>query len=266
MQVDQMKETEENTDVRIIQTEDGKVPFLKDIWSFFGKKGVKTRFFSVNSDASYRVDIEICESLGCPIQILTENPELEKKWETIRTTIKNRKLSDEDKDKEWLQGTEKKWILPKNLVVKTTQFTWDTLKNEIASLPENRCDILKIEGSYDCEHMMLYSLFTSGYRPGILLIRYTEDPDANVPSMMTAGQLHMAGYKLIEVTEKWFLYIYTDVCLYESVSMRNKKVQNPIATYLGELFAESYKAKGQGQGQGQPQKVVANEEEKKVTE
>lgn len=228
--------TQENDDIKLITTEDGSVPFLKDIWGFFGKKGVKTQFFSVNSDKSYRVDIEVCESLGCQIKILLNKPELVEKWQTIQTVVKNRKLSPEDETKEWLKGMEKKWILPKNLVMKEVAFDWKTIENEVKSSGEPRCDLLKIEGEDEVEHMLLASTLTAGFRPGLLLVRYTEDPDANVPSMMTAGNLHMAGYKLLAVEGRWFLYVYTDVCLYESVSFRNTKVQNPVVQYLAELF------------------------------
>jgi hypothetical protein len=220
-----------------IETEDGPVPFLKDAWGFFSNKGIKTQFFSFFSDKSFKVDIEVCESLGCPIRIFTNNDETLAKWEVIRNTLKNRKVAEEDKDKEWLQGVEKKWILPKNIVVKKVPTEWNTLKTEVAAYPENRLDFLKIEGTNEEEHILLYSMLESGFRPGLLLVRFTEDPDANVPSMLVAGHLQMAGYKLCDVYNNWFLYIFTDVCLYDSCSWRNTKTQNPVAHYLAELFA-----------------------------
>ena len=222
---------------RMVQTDDGKIPFLQDIWGFFSKKGIKTQFYSFFCDKSFKLDLEVCESLGCPIRIYVTNDETVAKWETIKTVLKNRKIADEDKDKLWLQGLVKKWILPKNLLVKKQAIEWNTLKTEVETQSENRLDILKIEGSNDAEHMLLYSMLESGYRPGIVLVRYTEDPDANVPSMLVAGHLQMSGYKLAEVTDKWFLYLYTDVCLYESCSWRNTKTQNPVAFYLAEMFA-----------------------------
>ena len=222
---------------RMIQTDDGPIPFLQDIWDFFSKKGIKTQFYSYFSDKSFKLDLELCESLGCPIHIYQTNDEAVAKWETIKTTLKNRKIADEDKDKAWLQGLEKKWILPKNILVKKQPIEWTTLRSEVESHPENRLDILKIEGNNDSEHMILYSMLESGYRPGIVLVRYTEDPDANVPSMLVAGHLQMSGYKLAEVSNNWFLYLYTDICLYESCSWRNTKTQNPVVFYLAEMFA-----------------------------
>jgi hypothetical protein len=222
---------------RKIQTDDGEIPFLQDIWGFFSKKGIKTQFYSFFSDKSFKLDLELCESLGCPINIYLTNDETVAKWETIKSTLKNRKIADEDKDKTWLQGLEKKWILPKNILVKKQSVEWTTLRSEVEAHTENRLDILKIEGVNDAEHILLYSMLESGFRPGLVLVRFTEDPDANVPSMLVAGHLQMSGYKLAEVNNNWFLYLYTDVCLYETCSWRNTKTQNPVAYYLAELLA-----------------------------
>lgn len=228
----------ENQYFRMIETEDGQVPFVSDIWAFFSKKGIKTQYLSFFPDRSFKVDLEICESLGCPIRIFADSAELEAKWEIIKNTLKNRKIADEDKDKPWLEGLNKKWIIPKNLIVKQISLGWNTIKDEILTLSENRLDLLKVEGKTDQERMLLYSMLEHGYRPGVLLVKYTEDPDANVPSMLLAGHLQMSGYKLVEVQNNWFLYLYTDLCLYDSCSWRNTKVQNPIVHYVAELFAE----------------------------
>ncbi len=228
---------------KMIQTEDGEVPFLRDIWSFFGAKGVKTQFYSINPDLSYKVDIEIVESLGCPVRILTDKDAVEQKWEVVRNVVKTRKIAEEDLDKQWLQGIERKWILPKNILVKKTSFGWTTLRDEVQNQPENRCDLLKVEAKNEEEQVILYSMINTGYRPGILLIRYTEDPDANVPSMLIAGHLQMLGYKLVSLSGNWFLYVFSDLCLYDSCSWRNTKDQNPVVRYLAELFKENGNAK-----------------------
>ncbi len=237
MDLKSQQEQQQPSFFRMIETDDGPIPFLKDIWGFFSKKGIKTQFYSFYSDKSFKLDLEICESLGCPIRVYVSDDQVTAKWETIKNTLKNRKIADEDKDKTWLQGLEKKWILPKNILVKNQPIEWKTLRTEVESQSENRCDILKVEGSKDAEHMVLYSMLECGYRPGVVLVRYTEDPDANVPSMLVAGHLQMSGYKLAEISNNWFLYLYTDICAYESCSFRNTKTQNPVVYYFAELFS-----------------------------
>jgi hypothetical protein len=230
--------TEQNTNpyaqhlksVKLMNGEE--VPFLKDLWSFFSSKGVKTNFFSVNPDASLMLDLDICESLGCPVRILTNSADIETKWSIISATLKARAIAPENANLLWLEGIQKRWILPRNLVVKRTQLEWSTLSTEAASLEGNRVDMLKVEGTQDEERVLLYSLMDSGFRPGVLLVRYTYDPDENVPSMLVAGHLQMIGYRLVECTRSWFLYIYEDMCFYDSCSWRTTTCNNPLSKYI----------------------------------
>jgi hypothetical protein len=222
--------------LRTIKTQAGEVPFLKDLWNFFSAKGVKTSFITINSELSFEVDLEVCEGLGCPIQIFTNRESVEAKWDVIAKTLKNRKIADEDADKEWLKGIEKKWILPKNIIVKPTKFEWTTLKEILQSLSTSRIDILKIESNDESERMLLYSLIESGARPGIILVQYTCDPDSNVPAMLAAGHLQNTGYRLMSNKDNWFLYMFNDLCLYDSCSWRGTKVNNPLVQYIGDQF------------------------------
>lgn len=221
-----------NTILRTIKTESGEVPFLKDLWGFFSSKGVKTSFVTINPNLSFEVDIEVCEALGCPIQIITDKESIEEKWNVIAKTLKARKIAEEDADKAWLNGLDKKWILPKNIVIKPSKIDWSTIKDVLSTTPSGRIDILKIE-SHD-ERMLLYSMIEQGARPGILLVQYTEDPDSNVPAMLVAGHLQNTGYKLLSVSDtNWFLYMYNDLCLYDSCSWRDTTVNNPLVQYIG---------------------------------
>lgn len=221
---------------KLYMTEDGEIPFFRDVWGFYKQKGVKTSFVTVNPNQSFRLDLEICENLGCPIQIVTNSDEIVNKWAVVTKTLKARKIDADDSGKEWLEGIQKKWILPKNIVVNKSDFSWQTLKEEVRELAEPRIDLLKIEGTDEQERMLLYSMMESGFRPGAILVKYTEDPDMNVPAMLVAGHLQMIGYRLVEAKNNWFFYIYTDMCLYDSCSWRDTKVQNPLVHYLVELF------------------------------
>lgn len=253
---------------KLYNTDDGEIPFLRDIWGFYSMKGVKTYFVSVNPKNSYRLDLEICENLGCPIRIFTDSDEIEEKWAVVAKTLKARKIDEADKDKEWLEGIQKKWILPKNLLVnKVARGNWSSVFPELKQTPESRVDLLKVEAYDDNERMLLYSMLDNGFRPGILLIKYTVDPDASVPAMLAAGQLQMSGYRLMSTKDNWFLYLYTDICLYDSCSWRDDSVQNPMVKYIVELFAMREKATPQNKSDSKEEaapegKAVENVETK----
>lgn len=229
--------------LKSVKTASGEeIPFLKDLWSFFSSKGVKTNFFSVNPDASFILDLDICESLGCPVRVLTNRANIEAKWSIIAATLKARAIAPENANLDWLEGIQKRWILPRNLVVKRTEFQWSTLATEAAATEGNRVDMLKIEGSQEEERAFLYSLTDGGFRPGVVLVRYTYDPDENVPSMLIAGHLQMIGYRLVECKGPWFLYLFEDTCFYDSCSWRTTTCQNPLSKYIaGMAFVEGIK-------------------------
>ena len=75
-----------------ITTLDGAVPFLKDIWNFFNTKGMKTVVVSLNSLDSFNIDLELTESLGCPIHLLLDNHDCENRWAILQKTLKVLKL------------------------------------------------------------------------------------------------------------------------------------------------------------------------------
>jgi hypothetical protein len=219
-----------------------EIPFLKDLWSFFSSKGVKTNFFSVNPDASFALDLDICESLGCPIRVLTDSATIETKWSIIAATLKARAIAPEHANLAWLEGIQKRWILPRNLIIKRTALEWSTLAKEAAAIEGNRVDMLKIESSQEEERAILYSLTDGGFRPGVVLVRYTYDPDENVPSMLVAGHLQMIGYRLVECKGPWFLYLFEDTCFYDSCSWRTTTCQNPLSKYIAGMgFVEGLK-------------------------
>jgi hypothetical protein len=219
-----------------------EIPFLKDLWSFFSSKGVKTNFFSINPDESFILDLDICESLGCPVRVLTNSAAIETKWSIIASTLKARAIAPENANLAWLEGIQKRWILPRNLILKRTALEWSTLATEAAAIEGNRVDMLKIEGSQEEERAILYSLTDSGFRPGVVLVRYTYDPDENVPSMLVAGHLQMIGYRLVECKGPWFLYLFEDNCFYDSCSWRTTTCQNPLSKYIAGMgFVEGLK-------------------------
>ena len=219
-----------------IDTPAGKVPFLKDIWSVFSSKGTKTNVVSVNSCDSFPVDIEICEGLGCQLQLLLSDPASQARWDILTKTLKERKIAEENSSYEWLKGYEKKWVLPRNLILHKKPIEWTTL-SELVESKENRVDILKIEPKNNEEHFLFYSMLTNGYRPAIILVNWTVDPDTSSQSMLTAGHLQCSGYKLLASENNWFLYCFTDINIYETCSWNVTKVQNPLVIYFAKYFS-----------------------------
>ena len=224
-----------------IPTPVGEIPILSDVWEFFCMKGAKTVYYSINPEHSLAVDVEFSEALGCPLNVLTTKPVVESRWETIRKTLKQRKIAEEDKNETWLEGIQKRWILPKNIFTKSVpSFTWNTLRD----LKLERIDLLKIESTAEEEEstrMILYSMLDLGFRPGLLLFNIHESPNKAVAPMLLAAHLQNAGYRLLKTRSSWFLYSFTDVCVYESCSWEDSTTQNPLIKFLVELIKTKLK-------------------------
>jgi hypothetical protein len=218
-----------------IKTLDGPIPMLKDIWNFFNTKGMRTSIISVNSFTSFNVDLELTESLGCNIHLLLDNNECENRWTILQKTLKDRAISPEYENLEWLEGTQKRWILARNLKTKRVELSWKSLKQYCDDASLTQIDLFKVEGTNENEKELLYSLFHYGYRPSLILVRWTENPDTSVPSMLAAGHLQNVGYRLLDEKNGWFLYHFTDVCIYDTCSWCDTKCQNPIVEYFLKL-------------------------------
>lgn len=214
-----------------ISTPLGKIPVLADVWEYFCMKGAKTVYYSINPEHTVSVDIEFAESLGCPLHILTTKPTVQSRWDIISKTLKQRKIDDEDKA-DWLEGIQKHWVLPKNILTQSvSNIDWKMLKE----LNLDRIDLLKIEttpGEFDETRMFLYSVLDQGYRPGLLLFNFPAPPNQSTPSMILAAHLQNSGYHLLKAESSWFLYSYTDVCIYSECSWENNTTPNPFIKHI----------------------------------
>lgn len=233
-----------------IGSKEDPYPMISNIWEFFNEKGTKTVFLSVGSGQTPLPELDICESLGCPILKLDTQANCDK-WEECKEILKTRKAQDTTSD--FAKAAQKKWVLPRNIHVThgipmTTNGSVDFYGKQIPSISlidaviqhcknmnieEPRLDLLKVE---DCafESEVLHALILQGLRPAFLLICWNETPDTNTTSMITAGNLQMIGYSLIAKEKNRFLYYYTDVNYYESCSWEevSTNLQNPFVNNI----------------------------------
>ena len=227
-------------------------PMIANVWDFFSIKGTKTVFVSVGSGKTCIPDLEFAETIGCAVLKL-DTPSDSQKWNEIKDMLKIRKTNETTSD--FVKPAARKWVLPKNLIVEscmpslhngtieteegtvTTKNWLDIVTNhcKTVGLKEDdiRLDILKVD-SCPYEHTVLDSLWQSGLRPSLLLIHWTNNPDTDICTLLTAAHLQMIGYCLVSKEENKFLYYYTDVNYYETCSWTSpaKKYENPLMLNL----------------------------------
>lgn len=240
-----------------IGTKEEPYPILKNIWEFFSEKATKTVFVSVGTGNTCVPDLDIAETLGCPLLKL-DTPENTKKWNEVKEVLKNRKFNDEFQ--EFAKPATRKWVLQKNLVIKEgiPSFHAGTIQTQSGTIPtldwiqvlqehcsslqipedQVRLDILKLD-LCPFETEVLTSLWNCGLRPSLLSIHWCSSPDSDIGTLNTAAQLQMIGYSLVGKEGNRFLYYYTDINYYETCSWEtlSKNTENPfIANLLKSIY------------------------------
>ena len=227
--------------------------FLEKLWEFYSSKGIKTVFVSVGTSSSPLAELEVAETLGCPVHVVEPNAEKQELWAKVSTILKNRKDSEETTC-DFTKEVVNKWVLSKNLKVssklpsfyngsvdisgvsfETVQL--DTYVEQICSdmnisKDNTRIDLFNIQIKNKLEEVLLYCLTNSKYRPGLVAIDYTETPDTNLLTTQVAGHLQNVGYMLISKSNTQFLYVYNDKNVYEFSSYETLNIDNPLVYEL----------------------------------
>ena len=228
-------------------------PMISNVWDFFAEKGTKTVFVSVGTGKTCLPDLDFAETIGCKI-LKVDTPEDSKKWQDIQEVLKTRKITETMTD--FSKPATRKWVLPKNLSIETcipssyngsiqvddtttvpTKKWFEIVKEHCATLglPEDQThiDILKLDSSPHEAHI-LNSLWQTGFRPSLLVIHWTQSPEEDLQTLLTAAHLQMLGYALVGKEGNRFLYYYTDVNYYETCSWETvaKRFENPLISNL----------------------------------
>jgi hypothetical protein len=222
------------------------LPMLEKLWDFYSTKGIKTSFVSLGTSSSPLGELEIIETLGCPIHIIEYNADKLILWEKVKKILTERKETEETIC-EFTADVVNKWVLPKNInisssLLSTYSGTIELSGNTITTIDynsyvesicskmniPNRIDLLNIQVGNDLEVSTILSLTNSSYRPGLIIVNYTNRPDTNIFTTQCAAHLQNIGYKLIQKEDNKFLYLYNDKNVYEYASYENTDVENPL--------------------------------------
>ena len=191
-------------------------------------------------------DLDIAETLGCPLHIWNFNEAHTANWDEVRQVLKDRKRPTEASP--FTEGVDTKWVLPKNVRSYTGVPGFYTAKSEGCSmisihdcvkqctssmkLDEERIDILKIALVEGWERNVLAALLDTGYRPGLIMVKWSHMPDSHLFTTLAAGHLQNCGYTLLEKDGNRFTYMFIDRCMYEICSWETNKSLNPLVTEI----------------------------------
>jgi hypothetical protein len=227
-------------------------PMIEKAWDVFAGKGIRTVFLSIGCSKSPLADLEISESLGCPLHMVPLDATERANWTEVAAVLKAR--SRDSSASPFTEMVETKWILPKNIRmidslpwwekgtvdISGTQISTEKVSSIVAGMCDTlklkdgarRLDILKVDTTtvaLGLEVPIIGSILSAGFRPSVLLVKWSKMPDENTQAMIAAGNLQCCGYSLLNVSEDKFLYYFNDDNIYEICSWQQKDDMNPIA-------------------------------------
>lgn len=252
-------------------------PMVDHAWDIYSGKGIRTVFFSIGNSKSAAADLDIAESLGCPIHAVPLNQGQADEWAEVSQILKERARTG---GSVFSEGAEKKWILPKNIRVQSTLPWWydgqidisgsGISANGISGMSANsaiktreimatmadvatslklkssaRLDILKIDCSAapGLEKPLLAAVLSAGFRPGIIIVNWSGMPDVELSTTLAAGHLQNSGYRLMSKIDSKFVYYFTDQDMYQICSWEDSTCTNPMLNAIASASKSNEQSK-----------------------
>lgn len=256
-------------------------PCIEHLVELYSRKNIKTIFATIGTSKSCVADLEISETLGCPIFIAPGTGY--NKWKQVDILIKEKAINDSvfsDLSDSFFTGLEDKWVLPRNLRIqdtipwwttgsitvreeflKTTGFTeWVSSICSTVNINEVRLDIIKVDLPNGLERGVILSMLDAGFRPALVLVNWSYQPDADVSTTLSAGHLQNCGYELIRIEGTKCLYYYSNQDVYMMNSWENTDVPNPMIAEIFKTFKNSQKQAEGGNARNLPKPLPSDRE------
>jgi hypothetical protein len=223
-------------------------------------------FFQFNQDSRYLVSIAdkpstwqkdlilgerfFSEMIVCPF---TESMDTHiKVYEQTKDILKERMKYPGANEDPSITKIAKTWILPTKVhigpeastflnhsesSVKTAfQPIFETLKNT-----DSKIHILKIEVSEGKERQLLFKFLDNGFRPSLILVKWSYDLDDHMSTAHSSGHLLNSGYSLVHLEGDYALYMFSEQVLYDTASMKTTGLKNPMIENLLQSVSEHMK-------------------------
>jgi len=195
-------------------------PCIRNIAQTFQKKLDSANIVSIGA-ANLEMDAQIVEKVGGYWHIFCTDASEEN---NVAQLMRGLKGDTANLDERFVQIS-KKFIDP-DLI---RQYTVDQSRNYDQFQSIESADILKIDSLTQKQNRLaLFQALDRGFRPSFIFVRFTESPDANVPTQLMAGHLQNCGYILIGVHENKYVYYFNNDCLYDYARFSEPHPRNPI--------------------------------------
>lgn len=231
-------------------------PLPKELLAFFEYKQGNRVFLSLAEDSTvWYDDLVIGERLFadtviCPLE---KSETVQAQIDTVKDVLKQRMKYLGVKENSALEQVAKTWILPAKLHLgpAVSEFLFSSTEETLHSALEPVLDtitpgalqvhFLKIELSGGKERSIVYKFLDEGFRPSLLLVKWSHDVDEHLPTAHCVGHLLCSGYASLACENGYSLYMFNEQVLYDICSMKEPSMQNPIMKTLLETASEAHR-------------------------
>ncbi len=228
------------------------MPILKDALSFFQYKQESRLFLTItDSIQAWQNDLILAERFFadmfvCPFQIDPSSQDAAHL--TTADILKQRMKYPGVNDQPDLLQIAKTWVLPSKLHKgpdaslflepneKAINNALEPVFTQIKMTESQVVHILKIEVGNGVERQFVYKILDSGFRPSIMLVKWSHDMDDHTATANCAGHLMNSGYSLFANENGYALYVFTEQTLYDICSMKTVGVSNPFISAITQEF------------------------------
>lgn len=157
----------------------------------------------------------------------------------VKDVLKQRMKYPGAKENPNLEQLAKTWVLPTKLHLGPNASSFlavseysvqEALDSVVQSVnpDEGKVHFLKIEVANGLERQILFKVLDNGFRPGLLMVKWSYDMDDHTATAHCAGHLLNSGYSLVALENGYALYMFTDQPLYDITSMKQIGLSNPM--------------------------------------
>lgn len=226
-------------------------PIPKDFIIFFNSSTSEARIFlNFSNPESWKDDLGIAEKMFSETIIIPSIDSMVADIEVGRDILKQRMKYPGVKENPELLKLAKTWVLPTkvhtgptlNTLLTSDDKAFSTMLQPFFSkfkMATARVGLVKIEINSDAERKIIYQLLDEGFRPSLVLVKWSHDVDEHYSTAYCAGHLHNSGYSLIALENDYFLYKFTDDVLYDTMSFKSVSLENPILSNLSSQIMDS---------------------------
>jgi hypothetical protein len=222
-------------------------PIPKDPLNFFNFQSSSRVFVNITDSTSvWQTDLVLAERLFADMIVCPFNIEKETHEESIRITkdiLKQRMKYPSVKETPDYEMIAKTWVLPGKVhsgpdAPSLLEHGDMTLHEKLEpffkglNITNPVIHLLKIEVSNGIERQFIFKVLDSGFRPSIILVKWSNDLDEHYATAHCAGHLVNSGYSLVGLENGYGLYIFSEQTLYDICSMKTIGIQNPIMVSL----------------------------------